>query len=165
MPCIFFYKTQHENFCWFFQIPKTIRLLFDEIWSFYWERAHYGAPDKGDTRPISEVLKCQLLCIRKLRVHSLTLTIIVTIHTLWSLLSHFFQNSSPCFSVLVLFKIADFIFGKLNASPRIPKKRRLRSSKLSKCGQQRKHPAKSQRAVHALHAASYPFFNDCGKDE
>ena len=57
----------------------------------------------------------------------------------------------------MLFKIADFNFGKLNASPRLPKKRRPRSPKLSECGKRWKHPAKFQRAVHALDAARYPF--------
>ena len=57
----------------------------------------------------------------------------------------------------MLFKIADSNFSKLTASPRIPKKRRPRKPKLSKCGKRLKHPAKIQRAVHALDTARYPF--------
>ena len=102
--------------------------------------------------------------IRDLKLQTSFLPQIESTHSLRQKLSQYIPCEACChvsfktlLPVLVLFKIADFNFGKLNASPRIPKKRRPRSPKLSECGKRWKHPAKILRAVHALDAARYPF--------
>ena len=151
-PCIFNYKSQQEKPCWFIEIPKRSRFLFDEKRSFFEGELTVGLLVSGHPCNIKSL---KLPTSLPPQIKSPIINFDNNCHNTYLVKpTAVFLNSVPCFSGV---QNCRFQIQKTDASARIPKKRQPRSSKLSKSGKRWKRPTKIQQVVHALDAARYPY--------